>query len=1106
MKKKLYILAAATMALASCSQEDRMVEGNASSLKTMEITAGMPGGDSRTSFTDGGIKWQEGDALSVFVGGNVNHKFTINPADSEQEMGPGYNTAKFTGVNVTEGEDYANYVAYYPYAEGVTLTKSEEAYTLNATFPTVQPYAAEGSFGANSLPMVAVTDAADAQETYAFKSLGGWMQLYVKGNATITKVVMKANGHKIAGDYTVSANYDETPSIEMKESAVDQIVLESAEGVQLSANQATLFTFAVAPFSFDADEVSFDIYDNEGGIQRNAYTIAKAGTIMANAYYTLSKSNAVVYNPNDSDSEQGYVAPGLFYDNENKAYHIKNAKGLVALSTLTIKGGEKIFLDKNIDLTDVEFTGLSAFQPENNNTFDGQGYTVSNWTYTGKAGDMGFCKSWVGTIKNVKFENCHLETGGRSGIVAGNVYANIENVEVNNCSITDSYWACGIIAGLYNNGNISNCKVTNSSVKSNGGTAAIAGVINETAGTRKISNCEVRGTTVHNTGVYGEAYSGALFAGMFNAGNATYVFENCTFEDNTIEGNHVENALYNSYSAMNEIVIVDGEYRVHSINTLKKVIDNAQAGDTTIGFGEDISGNITIQQKENVNITLNGRGKKFDGTIIVDGAGRSNGAETLKFYDIKFETEGSDFTFIKAESKIDGHYNYSHNVTIENCTFRGNQTVGSASFTGTYNFLMKNCEAENMHSILQTQSCANTVTVENVTVTNCKNGLSFGNTAYPTLKNSNIQASEYGVRGDGNANRGNLVIENTTIKAKQPVIIRKTTTDSYTVNLQGNTLTPNNNGDYHIVFTKGDDAAEYVIPTVSFTLNGGNDYKVYGIPVAMVGTTKYCSIDDAIANWTNGSTLTLLNNVTLSDVVTLKSTEHHILNLGTYTLTASSGKHAIEITCEGRSSASYALTVNADATNPGGITANGKSCIYYKKSGSTKDRPIILINNGVFNGSYSINSTSNGNTNCPQIWINGGTFNAYMNLTKNMLRISGGTFHAAINCTGDSSAYREIKGGRFKSWQFMTADGPTKFWVGSGNGNYNVGVYVDDEGYLVVGGDVITEFGTKFKAKASNYSKWSSYLKYSSAAEYGLYYTNAELAIKKHGESNVELP
>ena len=274
-------------------------------------------------------------------------------------------------------------------------------------------------------------------------------------------------------------------------------------------------------------------------------------------------------------------------------------------------------------------------------------------------------------------------------------------------------------------------------------------------------------------------------------------------------------------------------------------------------------------------------------------------------------------------------------------------------------------------------------------------------------------------------------------------------------------------------------------------------------PVAKVGNTGYQNIDDAIAAWTNNTTLTLLADVTLSDVVTLKSTEHHILDLSTYTMTAASGKNAIEITCNGLSNATYALTVNADSENPGGITATGKSCIYYKKSDSTKDRPIILINNGVFTGSYSINSTSNGNTNCPQVWINGGVFNSYMNLTKNMLRVSGGTFHAAINCTGDSSAYREIKGGRFKSWQFMTADAPNKFWVGSGNGNYNVGVYVDREGYLVVGGPVITEVSEAYPAMAADYNKWSSYLKYSSAATYGLFYEDKDMAIKKHGADNV---
>jgi len=268
-------------------------------------------------------------------------------------------------------------------------------------------------------------------------------------------------------------------------------------------------------------------------------------------------------------------------------------------------------------------------------------------------------------------------------------------------------------------------------------------------------------------------------------------------------------------------------------------------------------------------------------------------------------------------------------------------------------------------------------------------------------------------------------------------------------------------------------------------------------PVAKVGSTEYTSIDDAVANWTNGTTLTLLSDVTLSDVVKLKSTEAHTLNLATYTLTAASGQHAIEVTCNGRSSASYALTVNADANNPGGINAPGKSCIYYRKIGTTKDRPIILINNGVFNGSYSVNFTSNGNTNCPQLWVNNGTFNGNVSLTKCMLQVRGGFFNCSINCTGDTNAYRLISGGTFKNWQFMTADANTKFTVGSSKTVYDKGAYVNEEGYLVVGGAPLTEPGTMGASTngTNSNSTWSSYLKYSSAKD-TLYWEDAEAAIE----------
>ena len=264
---------------------------------------------------------------------------------------------------------------------------------------------------------------------------------------------------------------------------------------------------------------------------------------------------------------------------------------------------------------------------------------------------------------------------------------------------------------------------------------------------------------------------------------------------------------------------------VNTAKELQEALDAYKNGQTIL-FDADIKAeDINILQKEGVNVIIDGNGYKFDGKFNVNGNARSAGQETLTFKNINFETNGSDFTFINAPSKVNGVYNYSHNVTIEKCSFKGNHTVGCASFTGTYNFVMKDCEADNVHSIAQFQSVDNTVLVENVKVTNSKSGLSFGNTAYPTLKHADIQAAEYGVRGDANASRGNLVIEDANIDAKFPVIIRKVTTAGYTVKLDGTTLEAPG---YHVVFTAGDDGAKvFEAPTVEFKVDGADNYNVF---------------------------------------------------------------------------------------------------------------------------------------------------------------------------------------------------------------------------------------------------------------------------------------
>jgi len=302
------------------------------------------------------------------------------------------------------------------------------------------------------------------------------------------------------------------------------------------------------------------------------------------------------------------------------------------------------------------------------------------------------------------------------------------------------------------------------------------------------------------------------------------------------------------------------------------------------------------------------------------------------------------------------------------------------------------------------------------------------------------------------------------------------------------------------VFATGDDIEDSIV-----TIDGEEGSGSSDAAVAKVGNMEYATIDEAIANWTNNTTLTLLDDVTLTDVITLKSTEHHILNLGTYTMTAASGKDAIVIQACGTGSAERsAITINADATDPGGINAGNKRVIYYKYADggiSTEDRPIIKINGGVFTGStasfgnagiYTIGTAAR---KCATVNITGGTFNcSILGSGKSKLLISGGTFNYSVSSQGDSTCLRLISGGTFKTIGFMTADSNnTKFWIGTSMGKSDVGAYVDDNGYIVIGGPVVTEAGETFQASAT-YSGASSYLQYSSAKDNGLYYTSVEEA------------
>ena len=650
---------------------------------------------------------------------------------------------------------------------------------------------------------------------------------------------------------------------------------------------------------------------------------------------------------------------------------------------------------------------------------------------------------------------------------------------------------------------------------------------------RETHNVTITDNIINNTAEHaillasnsGKSYSGNVtvtgnsangirerFVRMSGAGDAVVEIKN-----NTVDNYLGEDMDYIKVTDGTNVTLENNTLGAATAEELATLVNNATKN-IAVTLTADIEGNITLIQKEGVKVTIDGTDHKYDGVIKVHSNSNHYADAALTFKNVNFETstiyynEKNEPYFNFIEALENGSERYSTNITADNCTFTAtgdaiNIAVGLQIKSSKWAQVL-NCTAADMHSLIQAQSCDETVLVSGCTI-NGKNGVAFKQVKAATVENCTIKANGagedvgYGIRFDGNTNNYGIVLKNNTVEAVQPFIVRKMTGANNTITLEGeNTFTTEE--EYQIVITNGSDDAEYVIPTGTYTLTGAGRLSVYPkLPVAKVGSTEYYTIDDAVANWTNNSTLTLLSDVTLSDVVTIKSTEHHILDLSTFTLTAASGKNAFVIkACGTGDSERTAITIKADKNNPGGIDAGKKCVVYYKYADGGidgNDRPIIKIEGGVFTGStatfltYGIYTIGSAARKCATLNISGGTFNCSIyGSGKSKLLISGGLFHHSVGSQGDQTAHRLISGGTFKTLGFMTADSNnTKFWFGTSMANSNVGVYVNNQNYLVVGGPVITckeDRPDIALGESKHYSTWSNYLQYSSAATYDLFY------------------
>lgn len=250
---------------------------------------------------------------------------------------------------------------------------------------------------------------------------------------------------------------------------------------------------------------------------------------------------------------------------------------------------------------------------------------------------------------------------------------------------------------------------------------------------------------------------------------------------------------------------------VTSADELQNLLDDAE-GDVSILLTADIIGDVTVEQKPDVKITINGNNKKFDGVITVNGKSKSYDTAVLTIKNVNFEADSiSTDAFIRLGVSGDTNIRYTNHVTVEGCRFTyfgTKDTVAVKSYTGgDKNLVIDGCTVDaGMHSLLNVANVE-----EGLQITNCKvyskNGINLNNSPSLKMSGCTFEVTGYAVRFgvNGNTLNGNFEIKDSTLQSAngdgEAVIIFRGTATGSTLYLTGTVLegTPEITGNANII-------------------------------------------------------------------------------------------------------------------------------------------------------------------------------------------------------------------------------------------------------------------------------------------------------------------
>ena len=553
MKPILSVLCAAVLAAAavSCTKQE-MPDASRDGKIWLEFHAGGSA-LTRTQLGDGNsVRWESGDAISLFDPSGQNNRFTTEQ-DGE--------SVTFTGSVSQEGK----YYALYPYSE----TASIEGSVISVALPSAQT-AQEGGFGSGLNPSVAFAE--DGNEL-VFRNVCALVKFTLGGSANVAKVSLSGNGGEtLAGPMTIDVSSGSPSAV--ADPAFGETVVDLSGEIAAGG----VYYLVVLPGTLSGG-LTLSMYDAEGKVWR------KQGT---------SEAELVA----GKILDLGEISPGTFspesgYEIVDNTYHIYNAAGLTAWADNSAELGKDVVLEDDIDLKDISWTPVgSGLDDGYAGNFDGNGKFIYNLSVDATDGNAGFFGGIAagGKVHDVKFsgadvtsrgsgsyvgvvagtslgiiEDCSVRSSEVNGHYAGSVTGN-NSVQVNRCNaldmkVTADYSAGGIAGANY--GKVEYCTLSGSStITASGNSSRAGGIIGssskegnvETSG--RLLKCAVDGATISGAwagGIAGENSFGIVAQCVVNRSVVTHDTSAKSARLGGVVGYNTRGDVVASYSANSEI-------------------------------------------------------------------------------------------------------------------------------------------------------------------------------------------------------------------------------------------------------------------------------------------------------------------------------------------------------------------------------------------------------------------------------------------------------------------------------------------------------------------------------------------------------------------------